>query len=125
MTTATTEISTSTLEQELNGMILSGKALDAFEKFYSEDIAMQENDDDPFVGKDLNRKREKDFFASIEEVHQFNLDSWAAGDDVSFSEWTYDITFKGGSRAKWGQTAVRRWKDGKVIHERFYHKTLG
>jgi hypothetical protein len=30
-----------TLEHELNQMILSGKAMEAFEKFYADDVIMQ------------------------------------------------------------------------------------
>jgi hypothetical protein len=30
-------------------------------------------------------------------------------------------THKGGQRSKLNEVAVRRWKDGKVVHERFYY----
>jgi hypothetical protein len=33
-----------TLVDELNQMILEGKILDAFEKFYADDVVMQDND---------------------------------------------------------------------------------
>jgi len=114
-----------TFEKQINEMILGGKALEAFEQFYTNDIVMQENEDAPFVGKEFNREREEKFFASIGEVHEFSLEKSVAGDDVSFSEWTYDVTFKGGPRVKWSQATVRSWKDGKISQERFYHKTLG
>ncbi|MFA6954909.1 MAG: SnoaL-like domain-containing protein [Thermoanaerobaculia bacterium] len=114
-----------TFEKQINDMILGGKAMDAFEKFYAEDVVMQDNDDAPWSGKAFNRERELQFFGSVAEVHQLSLENSASGDDFSGSEWTYDVTFKGGPRVKWGQAAVRRWKDGQVVHERFYHKTLG
>jgi hypothetical protein len=41
--------------------------------------------------------------------------------NVSFSEWEYDLTFKGGQRIKLSQVAVRRWKNGKIVNERFYY----
>jgi len=125
MTTTATVTDIATLEKDLNGMILSGKAMEAFEALYSEDVVMRDNDDEPWTGKDFNRKREEEFFGSVAEVHAIELLTSAAGDDVSFSEWTYDITFKNGYRATWNQTAVRRWKDGQIVAERFYHKTLG
>jgi hypothetical protein len=31
------------------------------------------------------------------------------------------VTFKGGQRMKLEQVAVRRWKDGKIVKERFYY----
>ena len=46
----------------------------------------------------------------------------AASADVSFSEWEWDLTFKGGHPVKMSQVSVRRWKDRKVSHERFYYK---
>ena len=45
----------SKLENELNQMILAGKAMEAFEKYYADDIVMQENDQPPRVGKAANR----------------------------------------------------------------------
>jgi ketosteroid isomerase-like protein len=110
------------LEQKLNNAILSGKALDAFDELYADDVVMQENSDEPFVGKEFNRKREIEFFSSIEAWHDGRVVNYAVNGDVSFSEWEMDVTIKGVGRVKMSQAAVRRWKDGKVVHERFYHK---
>ena len=113
------------LDDQLNQMILSGKMLDAFEQFYADDVVMQENSDEPRKGKDTNRKFEEEFLAKVEEFHGASLGGTAAGEDVSFSEWEWDITFKGSPRVKMSQVSVRRWKDGKVSHERFYYKPAG
>jgi|GEM_PF-5307609 len=32
---------------DLNGLILQGRALEAFEKYYHKDVVMQENEDSP------------------------------------------------------------------------------
>jgi len=45
----------------------------------------------------------------------------AVNGDVSFTQWWWDVTFKGGHRVEMNQVAVRRWRDGKVIHERFFY----
>ena len=110
------------LEQELNQLILQGKMMEAFEKFYAEDCHMQENEDAPCVGKDANRKREEEFLGNVEAFHSGNLVAWAVGDGVSFSEWEFDFTMKGAGRMQQTQIARRRWRDGKVVHERFFHK---
>jgi hypothetical protein len=125
MTTPATMTDIATIDRELNDLILSGNALEAFEKFYADDIVMSDNDDEPWIGKDFNRKREQDFFASVSQVHELSLVASAAGEGISFSEWSYDLTFTNGGRLKWNQATVRRWNDGKVVSERFYHKTLG
>lgn len=109
------------LEKELNTLIGTGKAMDAFEKFYADDIVMQENFEEPCVGKEANRAREIAFFASVEQMHGGTNPTSAVGDDVTFSEWTMDLTFKGGTRVNMRQAARRLWKDGKVVHERFYY----
>jgi ketosteroid isomerase-like protein len=112
---------TAALDQQLNEMVLTGKAMDAFEKFYAEDVVMQENSEDPRVGKDVNRKFEQEFFASVGEWHDGQLLASAINGDTSFSEWYMDISFKNGFRMKSTQVAVRKWKDGKIVHERFFY----
>jgi len=113
--------SVSELDQALNDAILTGKALEAFEQYYADDVVMQENSDEPRIGKDLNRKFEIEFFSSLAEFHEGKLVSSAVNGDTTFGEWFMDITFKNGYRAKMAQVAVRRWKDGKIASERFYY----
>lgn len=109
------------LDAQLNAMILSGKAMDAFEEFYDEGVVMQENSEAPTVGKAANREREIAFFSSVAEFHGAGIGATAVEGDVAFSEWWMDVTFQGGKRVKWAQAVVRKWKDGKVTSERFYY----
>jgi hypothetical protein len=110
------------LEKKLNDAVLSGKAMEAFEELYDDDVVMQENMEPEFRGKDFNRKREQEFFASVEAWHSGKVLGSAVNGDLSFSEWEMDISIKGVGRVQLAQVAVRRWKNGKVVHERFYHK---
>jgi len=109
------------LDQELNQMIQKGDILGAFEKFYADDVEMQENADPPFKGKAANWQREKAFVESVAQVHKIELLGSAAGQGVTYSEWMMDITYKNGSRAASHQVSARRWKNGQVIGERFYY----
>lgn len=109
------------LEAKLNNAILAGRALEAFEELYDENVVMQENSAEPFAGKAVNRQREIDFFSSIETFHGASVLSSAVNGDTSLSEWLYDVTFQGGTRYQLAQVAVRRWKDGKIVNERFYY----
>jgi ketosteroid isomerase-like protein len=111
----------SAVERELNAMIQKGEILPAFEKYYADDVVMQENSEPPCNGKLANRAREENFVGSVAQVHDIKLVNSAINGDIAFSEWLLDLTFKGGQRAQLAQAAVRRWKDGKVIHERFYY----
>ena len=114
-------MTTQELDQALNQQVLSGDIMGAFEKYYAEDVVMQENSADPFVGKSVNRERELQFVNSIAEFHGAAVLSSAANGDTSFSEWTMDVTFKGGTRYQLAQVAVRTWKDGLIVRERFYY----
>jgi ketosteroid isomerase-like protein len=126
--TATKEATTSkatdvkTLDAQLNKMILAGEILPAFDKFYANDVVMQENTTDPFKGKALNREREEKFVQSVEQFHGMQLIGSAVEGDRSYSEWDLDVTFKGGPRTKMSQVAARQWKNGQIVFERFYYK---
>jgi hypothetical protein len=111
-------------DEKVNELILSGKAMDAFEEFYADNIEMCENFDAACVGKEANRARELEFFGKVGEFHGAELLSQSYDDKnhVGHSEWVWDLTFKGGPRVQMKQVAVRRWKNGKVVHERFYYK---
>jgi ketosteroid isomerase-like protein len=121
VSTATHSLEVKALDDQLNRQIISGDALQAFEAFYADDVVMQENSDEPRIGKEANRKAEQDFFSSLEQFHEARVLGSAVNGDISYSEWEYDFTFKGGKRMKLGQVAARRWQNGKIVHERFYY----
>ena len=109
------------LEKELNEMVASGQAMEAFEKFYADDVVMQENSQDPRVGKAACRAYEEEFFGNVAEFHEGSFHGGATEGDRSYSEWIFDVTFKDGTRMRNSQVAARKWKDGKVVHERFFY----
>ena len=109
------------LERELNEMIAAGHAMEAFEKFYADDVVMQENQQEPRVGKNACRAYEEDFFGNVAEFHEGSFHGSATEGDRSFSEWVFDVTFKDGTRVRNHQIAARRWSGGKVVEERFFY----
>ena len=109
------------LEAELNALLLAGRPMDAFERFYAEDIVMQENSDPPVVGKQRNRAREQAFFGAIASFERIELLGSAAGDGVTYSEWIYELVLRDGRRLTMNEVAARRWREGQVIFERFYY----
>jgi ketosteroid isomerase-like protein len=123
MSTATQNITNvKTLDDQLNQQILAGDILGAFDKFYADDVVMQENLEEPRVSKAVNRKFEQAFLDSVEQFHGAKLLGSAVNGDLTYSEWEFDVTYKGAGRIKGAQVAVRHWKNGKVAHERFYYQ---
>jgi len=110
-------------DAELNQMILSGQNMEAFERFYADDVVMQENNGEPTVGKAANRERELGVFAFVERFNEGRLLRSAGDGDTSFSEWSFDYVLKNGVHIRSTQIARRIWRDGKVVDERFFYGT--
>jgi hypothetical protein len=106
---------------ELNQLVLSGNAMEAFEKFYHQDVVMQENENQPTYGKDANRQRELDFFASITEFRNASVKGVALGDNLSTVIWQYDYTHKDWGVKNYTQVSVQHWKDGQIVREQFFY----
>lgn len=107
--------------------IQNGTALDAFEKYYDEDVTMVLEDGTPVEGKDANRDREHEFFDSVESFNGMEVVGITANEkteQTSVESWM-DVTFKGGNRVKLEQVATQDWENGKIVRERFYGTQQG
>lgn len=51
--------------EDIKTLVFQGKAMEAFEKYYGDDVVMQENEQPATVGKTANRDREVEFFSMI------------------------------------------------------------
>jgi len=108
------------LERELNQALQDQKVLEAFEKFYADDVVMQENSGEPCRGKEANRQRTLEWAGTVSQFHGARMIGSAISDNRAYSEWEYDATYKNGKRYQINQVAVRVWRHGKVVSERFY-----
>jgi len=102
-------------------MVGEGKIMDAFEKYYADNVIMQENENTPRVGKDVNREYEKAFVGGIIEFHNAKTLGVAVGDNYSTVESFMDVTHKDWGRVARTQVAVQKWENGKIINEKFYY----
>lgn len=109
------------LDQQLNRLIIEGKSVDAFQRFYAENVVAQENDEAERVGRDAWMTGRQQIEQKMKKFEARVLAN-AANGDVSFSEWEYNVEIEGMGPMRIAQVAVRRWKDGRVVRERFYHK---
>lgn len=106
---------------DLNNLVLQGKSMEAFEKYYHEEVSMQENDQPPTVSKSINRQREQAFFGAITEFRGAEVKGLAIGDNVSYVTWHYDYTHKDWGVRNYTQVSVQHWEEGKIIHEQFIY----
>lgn len=106
---------------QLNQMILEGKVLEAFEKFYDESVVMQDNDYPVRVGKDVNRQYEEAFVNGLTEFRGAKVINTIISDGIVAVEWWYDYTHKDYGTRNYTQLSVQRWKNGKIVEEKFYY----
>lgn len=107
--------------EKLNSMVLEGKTMEAMNEFYADDVVMAENDSEPTVGLAANLEREQAFVDNTTwygaEVKNIVVDG-----DTSMVQWWLDFhNVLYGPRLAFTQVAVQRWRDGKIVDERFYY----
>ena len=109
--------------EKLNALIKEGKIMEAFEKYYGEDVVIQVNGNAPITGKKENRKREMIFLQEIEKLNSADINSVTFGgkeDNVSMTEWAINIENKEGVKKTIYRVNVQHWKDDKIINEKLY-----
>ena len=106
---------------ELNQLVQSGDLLGAFEKYYHDEVIMQENNEAPTLSKETNRRREIEFLDNLSEFRKAEVQGVAVGNGISTVIWTYDYTHKEWGVRNYTQVAIQHWKDGKIIKEHFIY----
>jgi ketosteroid isomerase-like protein len=121
-------MTTVNLEERLNDLhryIREGCILDAMNEFYDQTVTMQDNAALPTIGLNANIEREKQFLKSVKEWKGSEFKAMGVGNDVTFYEAVIDWIATDGTPVHREQIAVARWKEGKIVQERFYYDTGG
>lgn len=119
-------MSRATLRQRLNDLIehiRDGRIIEAMNEFYDKDTVMQENANPPTKGLAANIEREMRFLSGVKEWKGFTVTATGAGDNVTFYESATDFITTADQPVHLEQVAVAKWKNGKIVHERFYYDT--
>jgi len=109
--------------KEMYKLIDSGRMMDAFEKFYHDDVVMIEATGEVREGKETNRKFEEEWLNNLQEMHDGGSLHITSNEEdaITMVESWIDVTFKDGSRVKMEEVAVQYWENDKIIKERFYY----
>ena len=119
-------MSSRNLQDSLNNLlsyIRQGKIIEAMNEFYDKDTVMQDNANPPTKGLTANIEREKQFMSGVKEWKGFNVTAFAVGGDVTFYECTLDFIATSGQAVHMEQVSVAKWRNGKIVQERFYYDT--
>lgn len=105
---------------DLNDLLLQGRELEALERFYDEDVEVQENDLCPITGKQRAIEARKQFLSGVSEISCAQPLKVAVGEGTTMVEWKVDYQLKSGDHKKYTKVAVQEWKDGRIVREKFY-----
>lgn len=112
-----------TIAQRVNDLIAhiqQGRVIDAMHEFYDRDVSMRENANPPSVGLDANIEREKKFLAQVKTWKGFTVTGLAVNGDTAFIENVIEFVSTDGRDVRLEQVSVQRWKNGRIVSERFY-----
>jgi hypothetical protein len=104
---------------ELIALVAEGKPLEAYEKFYHQDIQKIDLDGVLQSGKETLIKNGTEALSIITEVRDFSAVGRIVKGNRSFLVWSIDLDNTQGT-LNVVEVAVQDWKDGKIISERFY-----
>jgi ketosteroid isomerase-like protein len=92
-----------------------------YERFYDENVIVQENMQPPRVGRAMSIERQKLMNANIKELHDFKIGAVLVDGDRSMVEMHLDATTQDGYHFHLEEVGLQTWKDGKIIHERYFY----
>jgi hypothetical protein len=114
-----TEQQISTALDELVSLVAEGKPMEAFEKFYHENLEKTDLDGVPHKGKAVNEKIGYDLLSKVTTIRDFTAVGKIIKGNRSFLVWSLDFDHADNGAIQVIQVAIQDWEDGKIIRERF------
>lgn len=122
--TRTQDSCSNDLRANLDGLLAKlgqGQFLEAMDAYLADDVVLQEGDGEPKTGKEFCMEFEAEFLQNVAAFGRYEATSIAVAGDKTFYEGVMEFTQKDGVEVSVKQCVVDTWKDGKIVHERFYH----
>lgn len=94
---------------------------EVYERYYDENVVVQENMQPSRIGRALSIERQKLMNENVKEILDFKIGAVLVDGDRSMVEMHLDATTKDGHRLKIEEVGLQTWKDGKIIHERYFY----
>lgn len=114
--------------QELQAMLRQGQSFEALDKYYAENVQVYEMPTgEKRDGREAQRAAINEWFSRVKEMHNSGTKAITANEDdqVSCAETWFDCTFQDGNRVTMEEVAVQKWKEGKIVEEKFYYNLPG
>lgn len=109
--------------KRLNELIILGDTIKGMELFYADEVEMQENEEEPRVGKQICIDWELRNLQTVKEIRARLLNQAIdVQKNIVFSEWEFSYITLNGEQFNLKEVSVQNWSEGKVLKEKFYYK---
>ena len=99
-----------------------GEFIKAMDTYLDEDVSLWEGNNEAKKGKAFCIKAEEDLLATVTAFHGYTVKSGpAVSGDTSFYEAVMEFDTNDGTKHRFEQVVRTKWKNGKIIDERYYH----
>lgn len=103
--------------KKLDKLISRGEIMNAFEKYFHDDVVTHSNAGDRSDGKVQKRDFLRGFFGNMNDTRQIKLHGNIVDGEITHSSFTFEFTNQQGEHLVWNEVIQRRWKDNLVIEE--------
>ena len=102
-------------------MVETNKHDEAIEQFYTLDASMQENQDEPRVGRDGLVARERKVLSNARSVFSKCIYPFFINEDFVVIRWQFHFEWKDGTRNDMEEIAYQQWKNELIHREQFFY----
>lgn len=103
-------------------LLAEGQFIQAMDTYLDDDVTLWEANAAPKKGKAHCITVEEELLAEVTAFHGYEVKSGpAVSGDTSFYEAIMSFDTKDGTKHRFEQVVRTKWKDGKIIDERYYH----
>jgi hypothetical protein len=92
-----------------------------YERFYDENVVVQENLQPPRIGRTLSIERQQRMNANVKEIHDFQIGAVLVDRNRSVIEMHLELTTHDGYRIRLEEVGMQTWENGLIIHERYFY----
>jgi len=104
---------------ELIAIVADGKPMEAFDKFYHDNLEKIDLNGVLVKGKQKNAEIGLTLLSKVSNIRDFTAVGKIVKGNRSFLVWSLDFDHADNGQVKVLQVAIQDWEDGKIVLERF------
>ena len=106
--------------QRMDALVKQGQMANAVREFFAENALTSDYNGQTTASRDEMVAKMNGFVDAIARVNGIEYHGCLIDGDRSASEFTFDFGMKDGSRILWHEIILRRWQNGRVVHESYF-----